>query len=198
MDNKSNSSINKNTESEKLLKKIKEENRRKFIKKNKTKLIVGLFSLLVLLVVFLVIKIFYYDMYKVKSINMSETINYEDTVLIKKSYDKVEVGKIYEFFKDDKKMIARCIAVGGDHVKISNDKVYINNIELVEPYISSKATEKINIDVLVPENKYFFLGDNRKESWDSRYWSEKFVDKEDIIGEVIKIIFPRDRSKELN
>ena len=100
MDNKSNSSINKNTESEKLLKKIKEENRRKFIKKNKAKLIVGLFSLLLLLVVFLVIKIFYYDMYKVKSINMSETINYEDTVLVKKSYDKVEVGKIYEFFNE--------------------------------------------------------------------------------------------------
>jgi signal peptidase I len=38
--------------------------------------------------------------------------------------------------------------------------------------------------VVVPEDSYFMLGDNRINSWDARYWNNKFVHKDKILGKV--------------
>lgn len=43
---------------------------------------------------------------------------------------------------------------------------------------------------MVPEDCYFMMGDNRNNSWDSRYWNNAFVKKEDIVGKVKIIFYP--------
>ena len=43
-----------------------------------------------------------------------------------------------------------------------------------------KNNEKYNGTFEVPEDKFFFLGDNRAESDDSRYWDDPYVSKDDI------------------
>lgn len=68
--------------------------------------------------------------------------------------------------------IKRVIGLPGDHVKIENGKVYINDEELKEDYLpeglETPTTEGAFIDIVVPENCVFAMGDNRPNSVDCR------------------------------
>jgi signal peptidase I len=189
--------IEKSPQTIAMLKKIKKEKRKKYLKKHKIKFtLLGIFLALVIGGV-VAINLSVFTLYKVNLDNMNSTIQINDMVYIDKRFTKIDTGRVYQFKKDDKVLIDRCIGIGGDHIVIENDKVFINAILVAENYVSSTIDGKINIDVIVPEGKLFFLGDNRKNSWDARYWNERFVDESEIIGEVTKIVYPFDREKEI-
>ncbi len=88
-----------------------------------------------------------------------------------------------------KDLVKRVIAVGGDHIKIEDSKVYVNDKLLDEPYIHDNYTEG-NIDMVIPEGEVFAMGDNREKSLDSRYESVGLVDNDDIMGKVMVRLFP--------
>ena len=88
-----------------------------------------------------------------------------------------------------KDLVKRVIAVGGDHIKIEDSKVYVNDKLLDEPYIHDNYTEG-NIDMVIPEGEVFTMGDNREESLDSRYENVGLVDDKDIMGKVMVRLFP--------
>lgn len=88
-----------------------------------------------------------------------------------------------------KDLVKRVIAVSGDHIKIEDSKVYVNDKLLDEPYIHDNYTEG-NIDMVIPEGEVFTMGDNREESLDSRYEDVGLVDDKDIMGKVIVRLFP--------
>ena len=68
--------------------------------------------------------------------------------------------------------IKRVIALEGEHVKIENGKVYINGDQLEEDYLSedvyTDSLEGAFIDLVVPKDHIFAMGDNRAQSTDSR------------------------------
>lgn len=66
--------------------------------------------------------------------------------------------------------IKRVIALEGDHVKIQDNKVYVNGKLLQENYLSSDVLTKSNTfnDFIVPEGYIFAMGDNRTKSTDCR------------------------------
>lgn len=83
--------------------------------------------------------------------------------------------------------IKRVIATPGQHIEIKDGIVRVNGKTLDEKYTDGSVTEG-EIDTIVPEGKYFVLGDNRDGSTDSRVFG--FVPKETMVGKVIVRLYP--------
>jgi len=93
--------------------------------------------------------------------------------------------------------IKRIIGVPGDHVEIRNGVVWVNGRPLEEPYLESrpKRTDDFKYtSVDVPPGQYFVMGDNRDNSYDSRYWG--FLPRENIVGTPLLIYMSVDASDE--
>lgn len=88
--------------------------------------------------------------------------NQPEGIFKKFSYYVLEIDKV--------SYIKRVIGIAGDHIKIEDGKVYLNDEELNEPYIrEGVTTQKDNFsDIVVPEGCVFVMGDNRSQSTDSR------------------------------
>ena len=91
--------------------------------------------------------------------------------------------------------IKRVIGLPGEHVKIENGKVYIDDVELDEPYLQEDVVTttlggEFN-DLIVPENCVFAMGDNRAKSTDCRIFG--CIPLEKIEGKVVLRFFPLDR-----
>ena len=99
----------------------------------------------------------------------------------------VKRGNPFYLFKDDcRDFIKRVVGVGGDKIKIKNKKVYINNVPLDESYTIYKddntgSSPRDNFGPFtVPRRSLFVMGDNRDQSYDSRFWG--IVDISEIKG----------------
>lgn len=87
-------------------------------------------------------------------------------------------------------LIKRIIATEGDSVKIENGKVYLKESgeneykELDEPFIQGNTYLAKGQTMVwdIGENEYFFLGDNREHSTDSRFYGKRTT--EDIVAVV--------------
>lgn len=88
--------------------------------------------------------------------------------------------------------IKRVIALPGEHIQILDGKVYINGEELKEYYLQPEVTTITDnyayIDLVVPENCVFVMGDNRAASTDSRAFG--CVPLEKIEGKVLIRFWP--------
>ncbi len=77
--------------------------------------------------------------------------------------------------------VKRVIGIPGDQVEIRSGVVWVNARPLVEPYLGGTPNAAENFGLVrVPRDSYFVLGDNRNNSYDSRYWG--FVPRSAIVG----------------
>ena len=94
--------------------------------------------------------------------------------------------------------IKRIIGLPGDKVKVKEGKIYVNDQMITENYIPQEFVTKQgpmlaeNENVVVPENYYFVLGDNREHSLDSR--AIGFIEKQYITGRAWVIYWPLNKA----
>ena len=131
----------------------------------------------------------------VPSSSMEKTIMTDDRViglrLAYKNNDPVRGDIIIFKFPDDEKIlyIKRVIGMPGETVEIHDNGVYIDGQKMDEPYLTTDTKGEFG-PYTVPEGHYFMLGDNRNNSKDSRFWNNKYVRFDQLVGKALFRYFP--------
>lgn len=155
----------------------------------------------------LFIRAFVVEAYSIPSGSMESTLIIGDHILVNKFIYGIKIPFterrvlalreprrgdviVFEFPMDpDKNYIKRVIGLPGDEVRIADKRVFVNDRLYVDPHerhdrsdlLPPKAGPRDNMDtVVVPSDSYFVMGDNRDNSYDSRFWG--FVRKDQVKG----------------
>ncbi len=133
--------------------------------------------------------------------SMVPTLKIDDRLLVDKVTLRtrdVRRGDIIVFerpetFTDSKikDLIKRVIGLPGDTVEGKEGAVWVNGERLPEPYLVAGVTTSDFAPVRIAVDNYFVMGDNRPESYDSRYWGT--VPREKIIGRALIRVWPPTR-----
>ena len=169
-------------------------------------------AIIIAILIALFIRTFVVQAFKIPSGSMKPTLQIGDHILVNKFIYGVKVpfvrstlipisepkrGDIIVFiYPQDrtKDFIKRVIAIGGDRVEIRNKEIYVNDVlsedthgVYVDPVVMPGAMQpRDNMGpVEVPKGTVFVMGDNRDQSYDSRFWG--FVDLKDVMGEAFMI-----------
>lgn len=89
-------------------------------------------------------------------------------------------------YDPDKEYIKRIIGLPGEKVRVFGGEVFIDEVKLDEAYIAEAP--RYSIEVTVPENSLFVMGDNRNNSSDSHSWGALPMDY--VIGKAIVVYWP--------
>lgn len=96
-------------------------------------------------------------------------------------------------------LVKRIIAIGGDTIEATENGVYLNGKRLDEPYArynspdASNDTKRVFGPVKVPIGNYFVMGDNRDDSYDSRYFGTVPLSR--IEGRLLYLYWSRNRTR---
>ena len=128
---------------------------------------------------------------------MEDTIMTGDRVfgsrLVYKMHDPERFDIVVFHYPDDESelFIKRIIGLPGETINIIDGKVYVNDSTeplddsfIREPMVGSFGPFE------VPEGCYFMMGDNRNNSNDSRFWHNKYVSKNKILGKAYLRYWP--------
>ncbi|MGB9711875.1 MAG: signal peptidase I [Dissulfurimicrobium sp.] len=175
-------------------------------------------AILIALILALTIRTFVIQAFKIPSGSMMQTLLVGDHLLVNKFIygvrnpftqtlwikgEKPKRGDVIVFIyplDPSKDFIKRVIGIGGDTVEIINKKVYVNGrlypdppgVQHTDPRIlPASVSPRDNMGpIIVPKDSLFVMGDNRDQSYDSRFWG--FVPLKDVRGKALIIYWSWD------
>jgi signal peptidase I len=177
-------------------------------------------AIIIAVILALFIRTFIIQAFKIPSGSMLPTLQIGDHILVNKfiygvklpylNTNLIPVGEperdaiiVFRYPEEpDKDFIKRVIAVPGDVLEIRNKKVFVNHEPLEHPYavytdthvIPAQVNPRDNLGpITVPPDSYFVMGDNRDNSYDSRFWG--FVDASEIRGKAFIIYWSWDSNQ---
>ena len=166
----------------------------------KKSVIFYLHDLIYMLMAILLVFLLFFRVIVVSGDSMYSTLLDGDYLLLLGNlfYQEPEHGDIVviskQSYDNGKPIVKRVIATEGQTVDIDfeNAIVYVDDVALQEPYINSPTTlnEGTIFPLTVAENCIFVLGDNRGVSRDSRDPVIGQIDKREVLGKAIFLMFP--------
>lgn len=148
--------------------------------------IIGIIVIAVLINKFLIFKAY------IPSGSMIPTLNPGDRILATRVYEpsNLKRGDIVIFKSNElhEDLIKRLIGLPGDKIELKGTNVFVNGKKIYEPYVKNNMDFEGSYNV--PKGKYFFLGDNRSDSYDSRFWKQTYISGNNIIGKAQFRIWP--------
>ncbi len=160
------------------------------------KILKAIIIYVILVVIFVVLFQTVFMLSFVPSSSMEETIK-TNSVVFSTSYDvseeDLERYDILTFIAPDNPnvtYIKRLIGLPGEVIEVKEGKVYADGVELDDSFIKDFQNQVGDGVYEVPEGCYFFMGDNRNNSKDSRFWDTPYVPVEDIQAKAKCILFP--------
>ena len=175
-------------------------------------------AIIIAILIALFIRTFLVQAFKIPSGSMKPTLLIGDHILVNKFIYGVKIpfvrntlipikdpkrGDIVVFiYPEDrsKDFIKRVIAVGGDTVEIRNKQIFLNGnpqndghgVHVDEVIFPASLQPRDNFGpVTVPRDTIFVMGDNRDQSYDSRFWG--FVDLKDVMVKAFVIYWSWNR-----
>lgn len=149
----------------------------------------------IVIAVVLLFKSFIISPIRVHGDSMYDTLRNGDIMILNKigySLSGVERFDIVVLKHNDKYWIKRVIGMPGEKLKVINNKLYINEEYIEEPFLDeNEITSTFFLEDTIPEGYYFVMGDNRDESNDSRIVGP--IAENDILGIANYTIFPFSR-----
>ncbi len=142
--------------------------------------------------------VFLYQPVKVEGTSMMPSLDDQERIFINKFVYRIEPIQrgdivVFRYPRDPQKsFIKRVIGVAGDHVRIVDGRVYLNDKLLLEDYVPRMYQDDRSYgDVVVPPDSYFVLGDHRSLSNDSRDFGP--VDSSYIYGKAVFGYWPMEK-----
>ncbi len=169
-------------------------------------------AIIIAVVIAFFIRTFIIQAFKIPSGSMKPTLQIGDHILVTKFSYGVKIpllrktlfsvgdpkrGDVIVFiYPEDrsKDFVKRVVGISGDTLEIKNKKIYLNGLPYSDGHgvytddmiIPGAAQPRDNFGpVTVPTGSLFVMGDNRDQSYDSRFWG--FVDKRDVLGKALII-----------
>ena len=157
----------------------------------------------------IVIRVFLVQQFYISGPSMETTMFSDNRVLVNKlayRIGEIDRGDVVVFDRaipngnevqhDD--LIKRVIALGGETISISKCVVFIDGVELAEPYLPKRDTEiavpadrcsTVDMEpIKIESDEIFLMGDNRPQSFDSRMFGP--IKKDLIIGQAFILLWP--------
>jgi signal peptidase I len=142
------------------------------------------------------IRTFVVESFQVSGHSMWPTFHNGDRVLVNKLayvFGKPETGQVIVFRSPvipSEDWIKRVIGVPGDTLAIRKGQVYLNGKLYPEPFVKNNYSYSYN-PIKIPKGYLFVLGDNRPDSYDSRYFG--LLNENRVIGQVFLTWWPLNR-----
>ena len=161
------------------------------------KILKTVLSYVLIIGIAILIKLYVFSPIRVNGTSMDPTLNNGDIMILNEigyhlnGLDRFDIVVINS---SGEKIIKRVIGLPGETVAYRNNKLYINDKEVVENFKhqDTKDFELSSLNVkIIPRNYYFVVGDNRGNSKDSR--SIGLINKKQIMGKASFILYPFNR-----
>ena len=137
------------------------------------------YVLCVLLIIFVMFCMFRRTIINGKSMEPTLYHN-QNYVVMRRDFVQVVHGDVVTAYCEDFMIVKRVIACPGDTLEITDGQVFLNGRLLDEPYIKEAMNSNYGCYLIMGEDEYFLMGDNRNNSGDSRHFGT--FSSQDIFG----------------